>query len=287
MDSTGAAEIIRLPSGSVAEHRRPPTTLSSRDLPREMLYDEPSSTGPAGVASVDTSFADSIPAESGRDPMSSSSFRRRAFDTKRFSCDLPDRSKHNVSPSALTAALETHQATWRKYKRARIDEATERLPRFVFPEAGPSRKWSSTKETGTAFKAEPAPVVQEESYWKGAFGQSETQPHKATTEGKFLFDFGEPNASQAPSSPPAVDAVAVSALLHKLCLPAPVLDADIAADTGSEDEGFAIIQRPQATADTVSQSLLSSPELVPAASAARSVADDEAGNDNDWILISE
>ena len=68
--------------------------------------------------------------------------RRGVLGMQTFRQGIPDRSKHCVSPSALAAALEKYNAktsdtdsedvdfaedSLRKYKRARIEEATARL----------------------------------------------------------------------------------------------------------------------------------------------------------------
>ncbi|KAJ4343661.1 hypothetical protein N0V95_006600 [Ascochyta clinopodiicola] len=291
-----AAEIIRLPPGSFPESTSPPTTLSSRDLPSEMFYEMPHNT-----TSADTTIA-----ESSRNSVPLS-FRRRPLATDPFRHEIPHPSKHSVSPSALTTALErytvgafpdtkqpTAEETLRKYKRARIDETLVRLSgRAVLPEGSLSGTYCLKGKRPAIAKAEPTSALDEESYWQGAF-EGEMQTSKVVTEGtshsarRLLFEYGRRSIRSEPetsSSPSMVDTNAAIALPHRTRTFKLESDANTAADITSEDEGFAMVHRTQAIANAVSHSPMSSPELVPAASIAQTLNDDVAPSDDDWTIL--
>ncbi|KAF2633564.1 hypothetical protein BU25DRAFT_427064 [Macroventuria anomochaeta] len=61
--------------------------------------------------------------------------------------------------------------------------------------------------------------------------------------------------------------------------------SSIAADTASEDEGFAMVHRSQAAAGATPHSPMSSPELVPTASIAQTMVDEKAASDDDWDML--
>lgn len=286
----GAAEIIRLPSSSVVDSSRlPPTTLSSRDLPREMFYDEILNTAPL----------ESAPAESSRRPPSMS-FGRNTIDASLFRRDLPDRSKHNVSPSALTAALEKYSGDFavcagsednveetssRNLKRARFDELRARLPKFVFPAADPPSGLRVSEENLKKVKSKPVSTVDEDSYWSGTIGQSGMQSSKVVTEGtsssarRRLAEYISRNPLRAPMSPPTVNTSKATVLTHGARASALASEVSMAAVTANEDEGFTLVSRAQ----TISP--MSSPELVPAPSIAQTMIDEQTASDDDWTDV--
>ncbi|KZM26973.1 uncharacterized protein EKO05_0004746 [Ascochyta rabiei] len=291
-----AADIIRLPSGFFAEPSNPPTMLSSRDLPSEMLYEKPCNTTTTDLAIAEPSSS-SVPL----------SFRQRTPGTDIFRREIPHPSKHSVSPSALTAALErysvnaspdteqaTAEETLRKYKRARIDETLVRLPgRAVLPEGSPPNTYCWKEKRPATIKVEPASAAGEGSYWQGAF-EGEMQTFKVATEGtshsarRLLFEYGRRNVRSEPEtspSPPMVDSNAATTLPHRTRTVKRKSDVNTTGDITSEDEGFAMVHHTKAIANAVSHSPMSSPELVPAASIAQISSDDVASSDDDWTMI--
>lgn len=285
----------------MAQSSNVPTTLASRELPSAMLFDLPCKPAPSDMTSMEKASVRSNIAVGG----SKSTFwdRHNATDVRR---GIPDRSKHNVSPSALSAALQkftdaspsdnddtgrgtVFEETLRKHKRARIDKTTARLEgRSLFPEAGPSSA-SRIKED------KHAPIkVDEESYWEGALGQSETQTAKVATEGtsqsarRLLFEYGRRNARPVPVmqlDSRTAEASASNTLPHRPCNPEAHPDASNVVDNTSEDEGFAIVHRAQAARSSTPHTQMSSPELVPAVSIAQTVADDKVSSDDEWTML--
>lgn len=266
-----------------------------------MLFDLPCKLAPSDMTSTEKASVHSKTAVGGSNPTFWD--RRNAMDVRR---GIPDRSKHNVSPSVLSAALQkftdasssdnddtergtVFEETLRKYKRARIDETTARLEgRSLLPEGGPS--------SGSGIKEEkPAPIkVDEESYWEGAFEQSETQTAKVVTEGtsqsarRLLFEYGRRNDRPVPVmqlDSRTAEASASTTLPHRPRNPEPLPDASNAVDNASEDEGFAIVHRAQAIGSSTPHTQMSSPELVPAASIAQTVAEDKVSSDDEWTML--
>lgn len=263
-----------------------------------MLYNLPRKTAPVGLSFNSQAPAKPAHAEQTVAP-TSLSFRRK----------IPDESNHSVSPSELTAALERYNRTMRpsdesettaeevmrKYKRARMDDALSRMPGTSFlPEAGPSNE-TRRQETATV-KSEPTSTSDDESYWKGAFGQDESIPFRIVTEGtsqtarRVIFEYGRRHVQpvrNSTSSPPTlsldIDRLA-AALPHQSRDPEVTQAASPAADTASEDEGFAIVQRPRTAVETL-VSLMSSPELVPVASIPQTYGDDETTTDDEWDML--
>ncbi|KAL1648997.1 hypothetical protein SLS61_006519 [Didymella pomorum] len=296
-----AAEIIRLPSGSLAESNNAPTTLASRELPSAMLFDPPCRFASSGTAPIENPPTDSkTVAESSTSPFACK-YSRPAFQARR---DIPDRSKHSVSPSALSAALlkftdvgssdmddeerEIDDA-FREYKRARIEEASTRL-RFgsLLPEADPS--------SGPAIKGKghASPKVDEDSYWDGAFKSTDTKPVKVATEGtsqsarRLLFEYGRRYARPVPVlqlSKCDAEVSASNTLPHRPLNLEPVPDAGAAADNVSEDEGFAMVHRSQATGASTPRTQMSSPELIARESIAETMIKDEVNSDEEWTDI--
>ncbi|KAF3051027.1 hypothetical protein E8E11_007476 [Didymella keratinophila] len=296
-----AADIIRLPSDSLAESSNAPTTLASRELPSAMLFDLPRKPASAGAAAVENASANSKSAAESSTSSFDGRYRWPALKARR---DIPDRSKHSVSPCALSAALlkftdaelpdmddeerEIDDA-FREYKRARIEEASTRLKGGpLLSEAGPSSGPRIKNEASACTK------VDEDSYWEGAFKQAEPKPAKVATEGtsqsarRLLFEYGRRNARPAPVLQlRKCDAnVSVSAALpHRPRNGEPVLDAAEAADNLSEDEGFAMVHHSQATKTSTSRTQMSSPELVPLESIAETMIKDEIASDDDWTDV--
>ena len=289
----------------MTETSNAPTTLASRELPSEMLYEIPRDPAPSGLPSTDRAPADSAPAEGSTNPVALSS-RRRRLDTQTVRHEILDQSKHSISPSALAAALEecsdvvssdtgdsdlkiALEEALRRYKRARIDETTARLEgRSVLPEG----------DSSSGYREEAAKLAlieaNENSYWAGAFGQNETQSFKVVTEGtshsarRLLFEYGRRNvrcAHKTISSSHTVDANAFTTLPHRPRNSEAESDASIATDMASEDEGFAMVHKSQATADPTPHSPMSSPELVPTASIAQTMSDDKTASDDDWTML--
>ncbi|KAJ4382011.1 hypothetical protein N0V86_002337 [Didymella sp. IMI 355093] len=294
-----AAEIIRLPSGPLAESSNAPTTLASRELPSAMLFDLPRKPASSDTAPIENASDDSKIAI--EDIASMFNAGRAALGFRR---GIPDRSKHSVSPSALSAALlkfadvrssdtddeeSEKDDALRNYKRARIDEASARLRGGpLLPEAGPSSE-SRTKEEKSA-----SVQKDEDSYWEGAFGQTETRSTRVATEGtsqsarRLLFEYGCRNARPAPVlqlSKCDADASSSATLPHRPHNPEPTTDANNAADNVSEDEGFAMVHHSHVTGNSTPHTHMSSPELVPAASIAQTMTDGEATSDDEWTKL--
>ncbi|KAF3036163.1 hypothetical protein E8E12_003433 [Didymella heteroderae] len=274
-----AAEIIRLPVGPLAELTNAPTTLASRELPSAMLFDLPRKPASSDVAPIENAFVDSKSA-------------------------AEDRSKHSVSPSALSAALlrltdvgssdtdehesETDDAL-RRYKRVRFDDTIAGLKEGpLLPEADPS-SGPRIKEEASA-----STEVDEDSYWEGAFKPPATQTVKVATEGtsqsarRLLFEYGHRNARSAPVlhlSKCDAESSASAVLAHRPRNAKLVPDASNAADNMSEDEGFAIVHHSQATGTSIPHTQMSSPELLPAASIAQMTTDDDANSDDEWTDV--
>lgn len=271
-----------------------------------MLFDLPRDTASFDLPSAMREFAVEAPAKESNKPITLS-FRRRELGAKPGYHEIPHPSKHSVSPSALTAALEkyneskfpdiaseiTTEDALRKYKRARIDETMARFPdRSALPGAGPSNEHRGKEKRPSSI--ELATTSDEESYWDGAFGQTEMSSSKIVTEGtsqsarRLLFEYGRRNARHvrhATSSPTRIDTSVPTALLlrpHDSEIMATVSTAD---DTASEDEEFAMVKRAQATTDAAQHSPMSSPELVPTASIAQTMADDKTASDDDWTML--
>jgi hypothetical protein len=218
-----------------------------------------------------------------------------------FPREIPDPSKHSVSPSALTAALERYneevtpytqletaiEQTLRKYKRAKFAETKAGLPcaHDLF-KSGPANEHHKEPDLGT--------VSDEDSYWKSAFGNNEMRTSTVVTEGtsqsarRLLFEYGRrSNRTEQKStlSSPALSANATTKLPHRLRNPDAKPDTSVPADTMSDDEGFAMVHRPNATARASLHSPMSSPELVPAASIAQTIGDDQNASDDDWTML--
>jgi hypothetical protein len=222
--------------------------------------------------------------------------------------EIPEQTKHSVSPSELTAALEKYSKTIQsdnepestvedtmcKRKRAWMDDALSPLSgRPTLPEIGP---WNETlRQEETAVKSESATMSHEESYWKGAFGQDKTKHSKFFTEGtshsarRLIFEYGRRNAQPAQRtalSPPTVNTDAATvALPHRPSNPETAPGASPAIDTASEDEGFAMVHRSQTAVGTTLDSPMSSPELVPMTSGAQTIVDDKTASDDDWTML--
>lgn len=265
------------------------------DLPRKSTQSDTSSTEKAKVGSTSV-FGHENPTF-----VSTFTARRAAVDSRR---EVPDRTKHQLSSSALSAALlkfanvkptdtddterEADDAL-RAYKRARIDETSTRLEgRSLLSEEGPSTgPCNGVEESATA-------EIDEDSYWEGAFKQSETQTGKIATEGtshsarRLLFEYGRRNTRPAPViqlSKCTTEASASATLPHRSRNLVPVPDASNATGNASEDEDFAIIHRSQATGASSPPSQMSSPELVPSASIAQALTDDRVCSDDEWTML--
>ena len=265
-----------------------------------MLFDLPRKPASAGAAPIENASVDSkTVAESSTSPFDGN-YRWPALTARR---DIPDRSKHSVSPCALSAALlkfvdvgpqDTDDEdrgideAFREYKRARIEEAGTRLKGGpLLPEAGPS-SGPRINEACASTK------VDEDSYWQGAFKQAETKPAKVATEGtsrsarRLLFEYGCRNARPAPVlqlSKCDAEASASATLLHRPRNPEPVSDASVAADNVSEDEGFAMVHHSQATGASTPRTQMSSPELIPLESIAEIIIKDEIASDDEWTDV--
>lgn len=287
----------------MAESSIAPTTLASRELPSAMLFDLPRKPASTGAALIDSASADrDAAAKSNASPLDG----RYHWPAPCARRDIPDRSMHSVSPCALSAALHKFtdvgfpdtdddeseiDGALRKYKRARIDETSAWFDLKggpPLPEAGPSTELHIKKEASASTKAG------EDSYWDGAFNQVDTIPAKLATEGtsqnarRLLFEYGRRTARHAPAlqlSRDGEDASASSTLPHRPRNPEPVANAVNGADSLSEDEGFAIVQHPQATGNSTPDTQMSSPELIPFASIAEIIVKDENISDDDWTDV--
>lgn len=268
-----------------------------------MLFKLPREPASSGAAQIEDGPANSESAAGSKTlPFHT---RHRALGARH---EIPDRSKHSVSPCALSAALlkftdvgfsdtddddsETFDAL-RKYKRARIDETSAWLKGGpLLPEAGAS--------TGPRIKQEASGSVNidEDSYWEGAFKQAETKPTKVATEGtsqsarRLLFEYGRRNTRPTPVlqlSKCDAEASASATLPYRPRSPAPlpqaVNAADNATDDVSEDEGFAIVYHAQATGNSTPRTQMSSPELIPSVSIAKTMIKDEASSDDEWTDV--
>jgi hypothetical protein len=264
-----------------------------------MLFDLPRKPASSDVAPIENASDDSRTATEGITSMFDA--RRAALDFRR---GIPDRSKHCVSPSALSAALlkftdvrssdtdDDESGTddaLRNYKRARIDETSARLRGGpLLPEAGPSSESRIKEEKSASVQQD------ENSYWESAFGQAETNPTKVATEGtsqsarRLLFEYGRRNARPTPVlqlSKCDADASSSATLPHRHRNPNPAPDASNAAGNVSEDEGFAMVHHSHAIGNSTPHTHMSSPELVPAASIAQATTDDEATSDDEWTKL--
>lgn len=271
-----------------------------------MLYDLPRDPAPSDLPSDDMVSATSASAGKGKDPVTLSS-RRNALNVHIAHREVPNYSKHCVSPSALAAALREYKMVaspdsndaeldtvadekMRRYKRARIDETTARLQgRPVLPEAGPSNMYRGKEEKSSHIK------VDEDSYWSGAFSQDETLSsnitRKTVSRSARRVHFGCGHNAILPADWPTTGLVTADAdrsvtLPHRPHHAEVTPETSIVADLASEDEGFAMIHRSQATADVNARSPMASPEMVPAMSIAETMSDDKAGSDDDdWTLV--
>ena len=287
---TGAAEIIRLPSSAVAESSRPPTTLSSRDLPSEMFYDKP---------------CESVSAKANMTPVALS-LRRRTLSPKPRLPRIPNLSEHSVLPFALAAALEKCNKktetesepdveTVHKSKRARLDETTTRpASRRFLPEDIASGTFGENEARSVTMKAEVSTASDEELFWLDAFTQSEIGPSKAIIEStsksthRFLLEDGRRNVRpelNSSLSPATFDASMATVLPHRPRHPEPKPEMSTMTRSVSEDEGFALVHHSQVIEPATLHSPMSSPELVPAVSVAQAASNESANGDDDWTLL--
>lgn len=253
------------------------------------------------------------------------SYRRGVLGVQSFRQGIPDRSKHCVSPSALTAALEKHNATTsdadsdgndsakdtlRKYKRARIEEATARL-----------EGWPLVSENDTT-EQKPAPTkADEDAYWAGVFGQPDTnpQPERHSTLPALSDDKGcslrlppptnsslpaadttppttlpplikhEPDTLNSPHLSPSSNHPPIikhehptTTLPHRPHDPPHPATADSSIeDTDNDDDDFAIVHHPLSAAN----SRMSSPELVDCAGEMEAAGERKRGSEEGWTLV--
>lgn len=265
-----------------------------------MLFDLPHKPASAGAAPIENA-ADSSTVDGSSTSPFDGRYRWSALSARR---DIPDRSKHSVSPSALSAALlkfadigspvtDDHESerdeAFRKYKRARIDETSARLKGGpLVPRAGPSSVPAIKEQASASTK------MDEDSYWDSAFKQNDTKPAKVATEGtsqsarRLLFEYGRRNARPAPVlqlSKCDAEASASATLPHRSRNPKPVPDVGDVADNLSEDEGFAVVHHSEATAASTPHTQMSSPELLPSASIAETMIKDEVASDDEWVDV--
>ncbi|KAH6616880.1 hypothetical protein C7974DRAFT_53721 [Boeremia exigua] len=261
-----AADIIRLPSGPVAESSN---ALASRQLPNEMLYDLP--YDPALPALPSTRACTGEEGEK-----VTLAYRRGQLCVKTPRQQLPDRSKHCASPAALTAALERYSRSRSRHTPAEDAARSSKRVRF-----------------DAEFEAEPPLRVDqacspaaEASYWSSAFAVPAAAsaspsalpclPPAAAPPSFPPVAAASPSPPPIPASPPPSYAAAVPtppSLPHRphlhpdtLILPTDPASPDpanpdpVREDSASEDEGFALIAHPQP--GSARDSPMSSPELV-------------------------
>lgn len=281
-----------------------PTTLASRDLPNEMFYDEPRvtqepcSTTPDKIAKTPEIATNCIPLST-----------RGTLGAKPLPREVPTLSKYSVSPFALTAALKRYsdelaspsasteidrEEALRRYKQARVSETEARIfNASVLRESGPLSGHHGYDKKPSIENSD-ATAASEGTYWKEAFGQEEKRSYKVVTEGtshsarRLIFEYGRRigrSEQRAMLNPPAMDARSITALPLRTRTPGVMSGAEVPADSSSDDEGFTMVHIPRKTFHPSFQSPMSSPELVPGASIAQTMADDMSASDDDWTML--